>query len=325
MRQLLVTFRADDETRETIQERVNDVFSVRYLADQTDDRRSEVIRDSDGFLVWALGTELEEDEFSYLRDQQVLQTLSAGVDHLPLDRLPEGMTILSNAGAYAEPMAEHVMAMYMALCKRLACEDRNMRDGEFNQFRTNRWVQGSRCGILGFGGIGRAVARLMGAFDVTVDAINRSAETDEPVDCIGGPHDLEAVMRRCDVLVICAPLTSETRGLIDGEKLAWMCNDGMIINVARGAIVDQRALYEHLREHPSFRAGIDTWWTEPLRHGRFELEYPLLELPNVLASPHNASMVPDVLEFGLDAALRNLRRWAEGASPNNLVDPERGY
>lgn len=324
MTRLVVTFDPDDTARGLVEETMGDDVSVDYLPDRGDEERTATLSEADLLLGWSLSRELEEDEYAVLSDDQVLQTLSAGVDHVPLDRLPGGMTVLSNAGAYAEPMAEHVLAMYLALAKRLAEEDRQLREGSFNQFRPNHRVRGSRCAILGFGGIGRAVARLMMALDVTVDAINRSGTAEADVATVGGPDRLETVLNRCDGLVICAPLTPETRGLIDREKLGWMDEDAMLINVARGEIVDQRALYEHLVDNPSFRAGIDAWWTEPVRHGRFELEYPLLELPNVLGSPHNASMVPDVMEIGLEHALSNLRRCREG-NPENVVDRRHGY
>jgi len=321
---LVVTFDPDEDTRRLLEAQTGEDVSIDYLADDSPEERRRHLEQADVLVGWSLSRELNAEEFERLRDDQVLQTLSAGVDHLPLDRLPDGLTVLSNAGAYADPMAEHVLALYLALSKRLAEEDRCLRDGSFNQFRVNRWVRGSRCAILGFGAIGRAVARLMGALDVTVDAINRSGTTDAPVAFVGGLDRLETVLRRCDVLVISAPLTSETRGLIDEEKLGWMKDDAMLINVARAEILDPRALYEHLKANPEFRAGLDVWWTEPLRDGRFELEYPLLDLPNVLGSPHNASMVPDVLEIGLRHALDNLRRFREGARCN-VVDRRRGY
>jgi len=201
--------------------------------------------------------ELDDAGFAALHSGQVLQTISAGVDFLPFDRLPDGLTIQSNAGAYAEPMAEHVLAMYLALSKRLLVEHHKMADGEFDQFRRNRWVDGSTCAIFGFGAIGEATARLLKPLGVSVMAINRRGESDQPVDFLGTPDDLEYVLGECDGLVIAAPLTPETRGLFDREKLSWMADDAMLINVARGELIDQRALYEHLREHPQFQAGIE--------------------------------------------------------------------
>lgn len=109
MSRLVVTFDPDASHRGIIQEALGEAVSIDYLPDQPSERRSKTLREAKLLLGWSLSRELEEDEYAVLGDDQVLQTLSAGVDHVPLDRLPDGMTVLSNAGAYADPMAEHVL------------------------------------------------------------------------------------------------------------------------------------------------------------------------------------------------------------------------
>jgi glycerate dehydrogenase len=322
---ILVTASANDERRATIGAELPDGVDCSFLDDVDPADRPDAVEAADGVLSMAVQVELDDDAFARLHDDQVLQTISAGVDFLPFDRLPDGLTIQSNAGAYAEPMAEHVLAMYLALSKRLLVEHRKMADGEFDQFRPNRQVEGSTCAIFGFGAIGEATARLMKPLGIAVEAINRSGESDEPVDFLGTPDDLEAVLGRCDGLVLAAPLTPETRGLIDREKLELMADDATLINVARGEIVDQGDLYAHLEANPEFGAAIDAWWTEPLRDGEFSLDYPFFELPNVLGSPHNSAQVPGIREVGIRHATRNLVSAVEGGEEANVVDPELGY
>lgn len=323
MTSVLVTFAAEEQ-RSVIEGTLPGDVTVEYLPDLGADRRGAAIDTADYFLAWSPGRELADDQFDRLRDDQVLQLVSAGIDHVPFDRLPEGMQVLNNAGAYAEPMAEHVLALYLALAKRLPVEHYNMQRGEFNQFEPNRWVDGSVCGIYGFGAVGEATARLLKPLGVEIHAINRHGEADEPTAFLGIPGDLNTVLGRCDGLVISAPLTPETRGRIGRSELRTMADDAFLINVGRGEIVDQQALYEHLRSNPGFQAGIESWWVEPVRHGEFTLEYPLLELPNVLGCPHNSAMVPDAMERGIASGVENLRRAIEGA-PKNIVDRERGY
>src|SRR5216683_7634979 len=149
-------------------------------------------------------------------------------------------------------MAEHVMAMTLALTKRLLIEDQKLRNGEFDQFTPNRALAGMTAGVLGFGGIGRATARLMRAFGMRIYAINHSGTSTEPADFLGTPRDLERVLRESDVVVISLPLTQTTRGLIGEQELAWMKPDAILVNVARGALLEEEALYTHVKSHPSF-------------------------------------------------------------------------
>lgn len=322
---VLVTFSADTRQKQIIGEGLPDDVEIIFLDEQDDERRKRVFAQTEFLLSWAPHKELSDDEFERLRDDQTLQLLSAGVDFLPFDRLPDGMRVLNNAGAYAEPMAEHVLSLYLALSKRLLIEHHNLVNGEFNQFTSNQWVRGSVCGIFGFGAIGTATARLLKAVGVRIMAINRHGETDEPVEFIGTPDDLDYVLQECDGLVLSAPLTPETRGIIGREELARMQDDAMLINVARGELIDQGDLYEHLRTHLEFQAGLEAWWTEPIRHGEFALDYPFFDLPNVLGCPHNSAMVPNVAELRTRHATDNLSQAITAGEPENVVDRTLGY
>jgi phosphoglycerate dehydrogenase-like enzyme len=120
--------------------------------------------------------------------------MSAGVDRVPFDQIPDGVAVASNAGAYAEPMAEHVLALALALAKRLPQEHAALARGVFDQETPTLSIRGSLVGIIGFGGIGQASARLFQALGAHVHAINRSGRTDAPVDQIGTMEDLAALL-----------------------------------------------------------------------------------------------------------------------------------
>ena len=130
------------------------------------------------------------------------------------------------------------------------------------------------------------------------------------------------MLRSADVVVVTLPLTTATRGLIGARELGWMRSDAILVNVARGAIVDEAALYRHLVENPCFSAGLDVWWDEPFPDDRLRVGHPFLELPNFLGSPHNSGIVPGWLEIGLRRAAENVRRYLLGEPVVGVVRRE---
>jgi phosphoglycerate dehydrogenase-like enzyme len=162
----------------------------------------------------------------------------------------------------------------------------------------------------------------MRAFRMTIHAINRSAQSPEPAEFLGTLDDLEYVLRSSDVVVVALPLSGATRNLIGVRELGWMKSDAILINVARGEIIDEEALYEHLQSHPEVMAGIDAWWVEPLRHGEFRVDHPFLELANLVGSPHNSAMVPGAMDEALGQAAENIRRYLSGEQVSGIVRPE---
>jgi phosphoglycerate dehydrogenase-like enzyme len=318
---VLVTFSPTPGMRDAFRETLDPLANVTYLPDVAEDGRAEALESAAAVITWFVDDELHgAAELALLRSAGLVQLLSAGVDRVPFDRLPEGVAVASNAGAYADPMAEHVLAMALALAKRLPQSHAALARGEFDQQTPNRAIRGSLVGVLGFGGIGQASARLFGALGARVHAINRSGETGAPVDHIGTLDDLDAVLAAADVLVISLPLTLATRGLIGGRELSLMKADAILVNVARAAIVDEDALYDHLRRNPSYSAGIDAWWEEPRERGAFNPRRPFLDLPNVIGSPHNSAITADSLGQAARQAGANVARHLRGEPLQHVVD-----
>jgi glycerate dehydrogenase len=314
--QLLVTANFNEEKQKIIRNRLqDDVAGIEFLASASEKERKKLLKQADILFVFTPDREFRDDEFDLLQNARFMQLTSAGADHIPYHRIPEHITIASNAGAYAKPIAEHTLAMSLALAKRLMEEHRNMKKGEFNQYnRSNLALFDSTVGILGFGGIGKAAARLFRACGAHIFAMNTSGKSDEPVDFIGTMDDLKTILESSDIVVISLPLNNHTRGMIGKRQLEWMKPGGILINVARGEIVNQKDLYEYLEQHPDFKAGLESWWVEPVRHGKFELDYPFLELPNVLASPHNSAIVTGIMEHGIGEAAKNIQKYLRGES-----------
>ncbi len=315
-----MAYRADDDDRAVYRDEFAGVAEVAYLPKGPKEKRDTLLRRADIVLSWEIGRELEPDEYNLLASVRLLQCIGAGVDHVPFDALPTDLIVAGNAGAYGEPMAEHALAMTLALAKCLAEEHAALQRGEFNMMKLNRALRGASCAILGFGGIGRATAHLMRGLGMRILAINRSGRTDEEVDFIGPLSDLETVLTQADVIVLALSLNRETDGLLGERELAWTKPDAILVNVARARLVKERALLERLRNYPEFRAGIDVWWEEPHHGKEFPFDNPFLQLPNVLASPHNSSMVPGIMAHGARLAAENVRHFLAGEEARNLIE-----
>lgn len=321
---VIVSFQGNGAKRRTVEEVLGDVCNLVYLPDLAAEERETALANADALIANNLRVELRSEEFQKLKKVKLIQLLSAGVDHAPFSRLPAHIPVAYVPGAFAEAMAEHAVAMALAAAKRLFIEDRNMREGQFNQFTVNRQLSGGTCAIVGFGGAGRATARLLQCLGMKIHAVNRTGKTPESVEFIGTTKDLEGAIRPADLIVITLPLTRRTVGLIGERELGWLKKDAILVNISRGEIIDEGAFYKHLSHNPAFTACIEAWWIEPVRHGEFRTNYPFLELPNVIAAPHNSATVPGAHLKAVWLGAENVRRVLAGEKTGSLVmDEER--
>ena len=325
MTNIVVTFQADSEQRKILTKTLDHSERVVFLSDLSAEDRVKELSNADVLFSWSPAREIRVEEFSNIGKAKMLQLLSAGADHVPFSKLPSSLAVACNAGAYAEPMGEHILAMILALDKNLLDRHHKLKEGIFDQSNVNRRLQGSNCAILGFGGVGKAAARILRCFGVRIYAINTTGKTSEPVEFIGTTRDLDHVLQLADIIVITLPLTNATRGLIDSRELALIKDNAILINVARGQIVNEHALYQKLKTCPNFMAAIDAWWNEPdqpnMSHAEFRTNYPFLDLPNVLGSPHNSGVVPGTLSEGTRHAAENIKRFTTNERILGLVNP----
>jgi phosphoglycerate dehydrogenase-like enzyme len=290
---LVVAFELSERRKAIVADALAGASAIVYLTELDEAARAEALRNTGVLLTFNTSKELRSDEAKLLDGARLIQFMIGGVDFIPLGDLPEGVPVATNGGGYAESMAEHALAMALAAAKRLILEHENLKLGQFNQFTRNRMLAGGLCGIFGFGGIGAATARLMHGIGMRVHAINRHGRTDERVDWM--------------------------YGVIGAAELRRMKDDAILVNVARGEIVQERPLYDHLVRHPRFTACIDAWWIEPVRHGEFRIDQPFLDLPNVIASPHNSAQGEGAHDIGLRLAVENCRRALTGEAPLHVI------
>lgn len=319
---VVVTFVVDGPGRAVLAQALGDDAMVVYLPDLDAAARSRALTSAGALIAGNIGRELRVEELPLIANARLVQFMSAGVDYISFKDLPAEVPMAANRGAYAGPMAEHVAAMALAAAKRLLVEHANLGRGEFNQFTETRRLAGGVCGIFGFGGIGVAVARLLRCLGMRIHAVNRRGASEEPVEWIGSPADLPRLLAASDVFVIAAPLTLSTERSIGAAELRAMKPDAILVNVARGEIIDAEALWTHLRANPRFTACLDAWWVEPVRHGTFRVDHPFVELPNVIGSPHNSASTVGARDEALRCAADNCRRVLTGRPPLHLIAPE---
>ena len=182
---VLVTLRASPELREAIAGALHGVAAITYLPEVAENERAAALASADAVLAW-LPSELRgPEEFALLQSTGLFQSMAGGVDQVPFDELPDGVAVASNARAYGDPMAEHVLAMALALAKRLPQNHAAMATGGFDRQTPTKAIRGSVVGIVGFGGVGESAGRLFRTLGARVHAVNTSGRTSEPVEWVG--------------------------------------------------------------------------------------------------------------------------------------------
>ena len=264
-----------------------------------------------------------------------VHSASAGVERAltPTSR-SRGIVITNARGVFSRPIAEYVMMMILAVSRKLP--------GLLELQRERTWqpLEGTELrdvtvGIVGLGSIGRAVGALATAFGCRVVATRRRPEAGGEVhggdgeelsfgeamlERVGGPETLPALLAESDFVVLAAPLTRETENMISAETLDAMKPGAWLINVARGRLVDERALLRALRDGRIGGAILDTFRDEPLQPSS-----PFYDLPNVIVTPHTSWSSARVLDRSVELFCDNLRKFATGEPLLNVVDPNRGY
>ncbi len=253
---------------------------------------------------------------------------AAAVGILPLsDLAARGVLVSNSRGVQAAAMAEHVMGGLLMIVRRLdvaflaQCERRWIQ----NELTGGDWpetLEGKSMTILGLGTTGIEVARRAHAFGMRVTGIRRHPEQPKPafVDRQAGPGSLHEALRGCDVLVITAPALPETDRLIGREQIALLNRGAVVVNVARGRIVDERAVIDALQSGRLGGAVLDVFEHEPL-----DPSSPLWMLPHVIVTPHSSGVRPGHWDDVIDLFAENLRRMRAGEALLNLIDCRAGY
>ncbi|NWF79556.1 MAG: D-2-hydroxyacid dehydrogenase [Chloroflexi bacterium] len=250
-----------------------------------------------------------------------LHTPSAGVDHLLIPLVLErDITLTNSAGVHAIPIAEFVLALLLSQVKQLAGYRAAQAERRWDRELAPQELFERTLLILGLGGIGQAIASRASAFGMRVWGSRRTPRPLPGVERVVGPDAWRTLLPAADVVVVAAPLTPETRGMVDAAAFAAMRRTAYLVNIARGPIVDEGALLTALRAGQIAGAALDTFEQEPLPP-----EHPLWRLPNVTITPHATANSPRMHERQIALFLENLRRFQGGAPLLNIVDKAVGY
>lgn len=258
---------------------------------------------------------------------QLVQSVATGVELIDLSSLPAGVAVC-NAFGHESAIAEYVIMVMLVWRHRLF----EISDA-FRQRASWRasWVQGgaphgevrgSTIGIVGYGRVGREVARRATPFGCRILAANRTPREPDPgVERAFPLAEIDCMLPECDTVAVCTALGPETSGLIDARRLSLMRSSAFLINIARGQVVDEDALYSALRRGTIGGAALDVWWqypnaAEPERRGS---RHPFHELPNVIVTPHNSGWTGGMVERRWNEIADNINRFVRGDSLINLV------
>ncbi|HWK95556.1 MAG TPA: NAD(P)-dependent oxidoreductase [Pseudolabrys sp.] len=305
---VLACHQQPDKVRPVFTEALSDIADVRFLSEAGAKRR-QWLAEADVLLSFLPHSEIETDEWSVVR-AKLLQVATAGVNHLHFDMIPQATAVAPTIGVQSPAIAEHVLAFALAAAKGLFQHRSDLARGEFNFMAETRMLAGATCCVIGLGQVGRATARLFQAVGMKVNAINSSGVSDDSsLVAVGTLEDFAEMVADAQVVVITLPLTERTSDLIGVRQLATMRRDATLINVGRGRIINQQALYDHLVANPAFTACLDAWWEEPFNEGRFHVNHPFFDLPNLLGTPHNASRVPGMAAAIAERAAANVRHF----------------
>jgi len=306
---------------------------IDFLNRKNYDTISEDIKDAEVVVSWSLTA----DQLGNAKKLRWIHSTAAAIHQLMIPEIVNSDILVTNARSVHGPtVGEHVLALMFALAKRLPSAYRMQQQHTWGQEAMTREqppirdLRDCTLGLIGVGSIGSHVAKIASAIGMRVFAVRANPQkgidwlpADDPLRSqhrVYGPKDLSRVLADSDFVVICAPVTKATRRLIDASALSVMKPDACLINVARGALIDQAALTKALREKKIGGAALDVFEEEPLPK-----DSPLWDLSNVVITPHQAGIAHKLWERQYQLFSVNLRRFLQGAPLLGSVDKKAGY
>ncbi|WP_371939051.1 D-2-hydroxyacid dehydrogenase [Actinomadura chokoriensis] len=291
---------------------------VRYVRES---ELAEALPGSDALFMWDFLSDALAAAWPSEGGPGWVHVASAGVDRLLFPALVDGDTVVTNSrGVFDEPIAEYVLGLVLAFAKDLHTTFRLQAERRWRHRETER-ITGARALVVGTGPIGRAIGRRLAAAGLAVTGAGRTARDADPdLGTVVPMERLDEALAEADYVVLAAPLTPQTRGMIDARALDRMRPSARLVNVGRGALVAEPDLVKVLRDGRIAGAALDVFEDEPLPPSS-----PFWEMPNVVVSPHMSGDVAGWRDELVRLFVDNLGRYASGRPLRNIVDKRLGY
>ncbi len=304
---------------------IGDEIDLRLGASLDDDAAAPLLADADVVI----SSEFTREMADKAPNLKLVQCTGTGVNWIDMSALPPSVAVC-NADGHEVGVTEYVIMTMIALNRDLLDMDRRLRNGDWLAHRSEpqRELRGRTLAILGMGLIGREIARVASVFGMRVTGVSRRPDPARAsvlgLDALAGIDDLPSVVSNADFVIVAVPLNDETVGLLGVDELNAMKPTGYIINIARGPVIDEAALYEALNTRTIAGAAIDVWYQYPgegEQDGVAPSQYPFHELDNVIMTPHVAGLTEGTIRKRLEQYRENLRRLARAEPLINVVKP----
>lgn len=286
--------------------------TVLFYADRDEHEDVLIERAREADILVISNIPLKKHFFDNCPNLKMISVAFTGVDHIDLEECRKRGIIVSNSAGYStEAVAELAIGMMIAVYRKIVGGDAITRISEDRQGILGSELHGKTMGIIGLGAIGQRVATLANAFGCKVIAYNRSRKNVDRVTQV----DKATLLRQSDILTVHLPLTPDTKDFIAGEEFSQMQPHVILINTARGPVVNQNALYTALRKGQIAGAAVDVYDREPPLPANFEL----FNAPNLLMLPHLGYATKEAFGIRLDIVVKNIEMWLAGTPQNRVI------
>ena len=276
------------------------------------DPKIQVERTKDADVIMLANMPLSKEVVEEAKHLKFIDVAFTGVDHIPMEEAKARNIAVSNASGYAtQAVAELCISFMIQLLRNIEQTQKRCREGGTKDGWIGSLLCGKTVGIVGAGAIGKKTAKLCKAFGCRVIAYSRSKVEDSVID---RQVPLDELLKEADIVSLHCPLTKETEGLIGKEQLEFMKKEAILINTARGPVVDSKALADALTEGKIAGAACDVFETEP----PLDTNHPLLHTPNTIVTPHIAFASKESMEQRAEIVFDNLYSWMEGKQKNKM-------